>query len=364
MKLQEIVKVLENFAPPSLQESYDNSGLLVGDPGLMVSGVLITLDVTEEVLQEAKARGCNLVISHHPLIFKGLKRLTGRGMVERLVMRAIRDDIALYAAHTNLDSVEKGVSATLARRLGLLNTRILSPRKGLLRKLVTFCPGSHAEQVKAALFSAGAGHIGKYDCCSFSSVGEGTFRAGEGANPFVGEPNSLHHEAEIRIETFYPGYAEPEILRALKTAHPYEEVAYDLYPLENIHHHLGFGMYGELKEAVDALDFMAFLKERTQTGCIRHTELLGKKIRKVALCGGSGSFLISEAIASGADVFITGDVKYHDFFEAENRLVIMDIGHYESEQFAKVLLLEQIQEKFPTFASFISGVDTNPVHYF
>lgn len=364
MKLHEIAMMLEEFAPPSLQESYDNSGLLVGDPDLILSGILITLDITDEVLEEAKERGCNLVISHHPIIFKGLKRLTGKGMVERLVIKAIREGIAIYAIHTNLDSVVKGVSATLAGKLGLQNTRILAPRKGLLRKLVTFCPVDHADRVREALFVAGGGHIGNYDSCSFNMEGRGSFRAMEEAKPFVGEIGALHYEQEVRIETIYPAYSERNILAALKKAHPYEEVAYDLYTLENIHYDMGFGMFGELKEEMDANDFLAFLKKTTNTGCIRHTALLGKKIKMVALCGGAGSFLISEAIKAGADVFVTGDVKYHDFFEAENHLVIMDIGHYESEQFAKVLIHDLILEKFPTFASFISGVNTNPVHYF
>jgi dinuclear metal center YbgI/SA1388 family protein len=364
MQLKEIINHLEEFAPPAYQESYDNSGLLIGNPDLDVTGILITLDVTDEVLQEALTKGCNLIITHHPLIFKGLKRLNGNGMVERLVMKAIKEDIAIYAIHTNLDSVSRGVSAALAARLGLVNTRILSPRKGLLRKLVTFCPTAHAEKVREAVFAAGAGHIGNYDACSFNGEGQGSFRAQEGSAPFVGEVGKLHYEPEIRLETIYPAHLESRVIKALLKSHPYEEVAYDLYPLENTHYQVGFGIAGDLETPMNAVDFMHRLKEVTGTGCIRHTALVKEKISKVALCGGSGSFLIREAIQSGADVYVTGDLKYHDFFEAENRIIMMDIGHYESEQFTKQLLFALIQEKFTTFASFISGVTTNPVHYY
>ncbi|MEI6574869.1 MAG: Nif3-like dinuclear metal center hexameric protein [Bacteroidota bacterium] len=364
MQLKEITRVLEAFAPPSLQESYDNSGLQVGSPEQKIRGVLISLDLTDGILQEAKAKGCNMVIVHHPLIFKGLKRLTGKGMVERLVMKAIREDIAIYAIHTNLDSVDKGVSAALAAVLGLVDTKILSPRKGLLRKLVTFCPADHTEPVREAIFKAGAGEIGNYDSCSFNIEGMGSFRAMEGSNPFVGKIGALHFEKEIRIETVYPAYLESAVLSAMLKAHPYEEVAYDIYSLENVHNQVGFGILGSLPEALDEIDFLAMLKEMTVAGCVRHTELLNKKIKKVALCGGSGSFLIKEAIQAGADVFVAADMKYHDFFEAESRIIIADIGHYESEQFAKAVIYDLIQEKFPTFASFISGENTNPVHYF
>ncbi|MBN2175862.1 MAG: Nif3-like dinuclear metal center hexameric protein [Bacteroidales bacterium] len=363
MKLSDIIAALEKFAPPQLQESYDNSGLLIGNIQSEIKKALVTVDVTEAVLKEAIEKKCNLMISHHPLIFKGLKSITGKNAEERIIEKAIKNNIAIYAIHTNLDNVDQGINAILSKKLGLKNMRILSPKKELLRKLVTFCPADHAEKVRKAIFEAGAGHIGEYDSCSFNTPGTGSFRGSDATNPFVGEKGTLHYEDEIRIETIYPVYRESAVLNALFESHPYEEVAYDLYPLENVFDRVGAGMIGELEKETDELEFLKNVKQTLGSGCIRHTRLPGKKIKKVAVCGGVGSFLIGDAIRAGADIFITGDIKYHDFFQAENHIIITDVGHYESEQFAKELIYDVLIEKFPNFAVLISEGATNPINY-
>jgi dinuclear metal center YbgI/SA1388 family protein len=363
MKLSDIISTLEKFAPPQLQESYDNSGLLIGNTQTEIIKALVTVDVTEAVLKEAIEKKCNLIISHHPLIFKGIKSITGKNAEERIIEKAIKNDIAIYAIHTNLDNVDRGINAILCQKLGIKNTRILSPKKELLRKLVTFCPSDHAEKVRKAIFEAGAGQIGEYDSCSFNTPGTGSFRGSDATHPFVGEKGKLHYEDEIRIETIYPVYRETAVLKALFESHPYEEVAYDLYPLENVFDRVGAGMIGELETEADELEFLKSVKQTLGSGCVRHTKLPGKKIKKVAVCGGSGSFLIGDAIRAGADIFITGDIKYHDFFQAENRIIIADVGHYESEQFAKELIYHVLIEKFPNFAVLISEGGTNPINY-
>lgn len=363
MKIVELTKTLESFAPLFLQESYDNSGLLIGDPETKVSRALICLDVTDEVIEEAITKKCGLIISHHPLIFKGLKRLTGNSPIERMVTRCIKHDIAVYAAHTNLDNVQQGVNKIICEKIGLEDVKVLDPKAGLLRKLVTFCPDDHAQKVLSAIFKAGAGHIGNYDSCSFNLSGKGSFRALEGANPFVGNVNTMHFENEQRIETIFPVYLQNKILKALFAAHPYEEVAYDVYPLENDFDKTGAGMIGKLKSAEPAADFLLRLKHAFDVKCLRHTRLTKDKLQTVAVCGGSGSFLTGKAIAAGADVFVTGDVKYHEFFDADGKILLADLGHYESEQFTCELIKSVLLKKFPNFAALISMVNTNPVSY-
>jgi len=363
MQLQKLISELELLAPSSYQESYDNAGLIVGSSNMEIDKALICFDVTEEVIEEAKSIGANLIISHHPIVFGGLKKLNGKNYVERIVIAAIKADIALYAMHTNLDNVILGTNRILAEKLGLTNLRVLAPLKGRFRKLVTFCPTNHAENVRTAIFDAGAGQIGNYDQCSFNAQGQGSFRAGDGATPFVGEVNQLHFEEEVRIETLFPDYLERKIIAALKKAHPYEEVAYDVFKLENESSELGAGIIGDLEETENEIDFLHKLQKHTKAEGIRYTKLRNKNIKKVALCGGSGAFLIHKAKAARADVYITGDVKYHEFFDADGQIVIADIGHYESEQFTKELLISYIKEKFPTFAVQISGMNTNPINY-
>lgn len=363
MLLHELTDFLESLAPLALQEDYDNAGLITGDPRQEISKALITLDCTEAVIDEAIEVGAEVVIAHHPIVFRGLKQFTGKTYVERTVMLAIRNHIAIYAIHTNLDHVSDGVNAKICEKLGLQNTRILAPKTGMLKKLVTFCPHKQAEDLRAALFRAGAGQIGNYDECSYNLEGYGTFRAGAGSQPFVGRQGSRHQEPEIRIEVVYPEFLEGRIVRSLFQAHPYEEPAFDLYAISNSWPQAGAGMIGELPDQTPLHDFLKQLKSRMQAGCIRYTRAVQENIRKVAVCGGAGGFLLKQAIREGADVFVTSDFKYHEFFDAEDKIVIADIGHYESEQFTGELLREKISKQFPNFAALLTQVNTNPVNY-
>jgi len=364
MHIIDIIKVLENKAPLSLQESYDNAGLLTGSSGWECTGILCTLDATEEVILEAKKRNCNLVVAHHPIIFGGLKKINGKNYVERTVIAAIKNDIAIYAIHTNLDNILEGVNNRIAGRLGLTNRKILLPKPGQLMKLFTFVPVAQAEAVRSALFAAGAGNIGEYSEAGFSVEGTGTFKGSENTHPFAGEPGKRHEEKETKLEIIFPSWLQQNIIRALISAHPYEEVAYDIINLNNEHQSVGSGLLGELPEALDESGFLHMLKTSFGLSVIRHTPFLGKKIRKVAVCGGSGSFLTSKAIAAGADVYVSADIKYHEFFDANGQILLADIGHWESEQYTTELLIEILQAKFPTFAVLKSGVKTNPVNYF
>ncbi len=363
MQIKQITQYIESIAPLAFQESYDNSGLIIGHPEDEVSGILITLDITEEILDEAIIKKLNLIVAHHPVIFGGIKKLNGRDYVERCVAKAIKNDIAIYAAHTNLDSVFGGVNSKICDKLNLRNCRILDPMTNFLKKLVTFVPTAHAEKVRNAMFEAGAGSIGNYDSCSFNLNGTGSFRGNAQANPFIGQKNQLHMEEETRIETIFPKHLQSLIIQALLKAHPYEEVAYDIYPLDNNYPQAGIGMIGELQTPIDEMDFLYQLKKVFNCKVVKHTQLLGKQISSVAVCGGSGSTYLNMAIAQKADVFISGDFKYHQFFDAENRIIIADIGHYESEQFTKEVFYEFLTKKFPKFAVHLSEKSTNPVNY-
>jgi len=364
MKLSQLTAYLETLAPLSYQEDYDNAGLIVGHPDQEVFQGLISLDCTEAVVDEAIANNCQVIISHHPIVFRGLKKFNGKTYVERVVEKAIRKGIALYAIHTNLDNVLTGVNAKICDTLGLKNYRILSPKAGVLKKLVTYVPLNHAEAVRNALFSAGAGNIGNYSECSFNVEGSGTFKGNDQTDPYVGEPGLRHTENEVRIETIYPAVLESKLLVALIMAHPYEEVAYDLYPITNANQQVGSGMVGDLETPMQEEEFLYHLKQKMRAHVIRHTAFTGKTVKKVAVCGGAGSFLLKQAIAAGADVFVTADFKYHEFFEAEGKLVIADIGHFESEHFTQQLLYENIRKKFSNFAVRLTEVNTNPVKYF
>jgi dinuclear metal center YbgI/SA1388 family protein len=364
MKISQLTAYLESIAPPAYQEDYDNSGLIVGHPDQEVHEALISLDCTEAVVDEAIANNCQLIISHHPIVFKGMKKFNSKTYVERVVEKAIRNNIAIYAIHTNLDNVIDGVNARICDTIGLKNCHILAPKAHLLKKLVTYVPVSHADAVRSALFEAGAGNIGNYSECSFNAEGKGTFKGNEFTDPYVGEPGKRHIENEVRIETIYPANLESKLLMALFLAHPYEEVAYDLYQLTNQSQQIGSGMIGDLDTPMEEEAFLSHLKEKMQAQVIRHTAFTGRQIKKVAVCGGAGSFLLKQAIATGADIFITADYKYHEFFDAEGKLVIADIGHYESEQFTKQLLYDIIKNKFRTFAVRLTAINTNPVKYF
>lgn len=363
MRIRDIVSSIEQIAPVSYQESYDNSGLIVGDYSQEVSGVVICLDVIESVVKEAIQLGANMIIAHHPIVFKGLKRFNGNNYVERTVMLAIKNDIAIYAAHTNIDSVRGGVSEKICDLIGLKNKKILSPVSEDLKKLVTFVPIDHADKVREALFTAGAGNIGNYDACSYNTEGIGTFRGGEDAKPFVGEKGAVHQEKEVRLETIFPKHLKGKIIGALLDHHPYEEVAYDIYALENNNPQAGLGMIGELEVAENSLDFLNRIKKIFRSGCVRHTDIVKKEVKKVAVCGGSGSFLLRKAMSAKADIFVTGDFKYHEFFDAEGKLIIADIGHYESEQFTRDIFYEIVTKKFPNFAVHISEINSNPINY-
>jgi dinuclear metal center YbgI/SA1388 family protein len=363
MKIFDVIYELELIAPPHFQESYDNAGLIIGDASAECTGIIVSLDAIEAVVDEAITKKCNLIIAHHPIIFSGLKKLNGKNYVERTILKAIKNDIAIYAIHTNLDNVKKGVNNKIAQKIGLQNLQILQPKENILKKLITFAPLDKAEDLRKALFAAGAEHLGKYSECSFNTEGTGTFKPEAGADPHTGEIGKRHEGNEIKIEVIFPGYLEQKILRAMIEAHPYEEVAYDIIALGNYLSDVGSGMLGEFDEPVDEVKFLERIKAAFNLKVIKHTNLPGKKIKKVAICGGAGSFLIPVAISNNADVYITADIKYHEFFDAE-KMLLMDIGHYESEQYTIDLLYDILREKYPNFAVQKTEVNTNPVNYF
>jgi dinuclear metal center YbgI/SA1388 family protein len=364
VKIKNILNLLDQVAPSSYQENYDNAGLITGDSSLECTGVICTLDATEEVISEAKQKGCNLVVAHHPIVFGGLKKITGKNYVERAVISAIKNDIAIYAIHTNLDNLLTGVNGRMADKLGLENRKVLLHKQNNLMKLIVFVPVEHAEKVRQAIFEAGGGNIGQYSECSFNIKGTSTFKPGEGTNPHTGQVGKRETTDEEKIEVIFPVYLKEKLLTAMTEAHPYEEVAYDLIALSNYFQEVGSGLLGELQHETDETEFLQVLKQQFNLKVIRHTPLLEKKVKKVALCGGAGSFLIKNALSAGADFYITSDVKYHEFFDAENKMVIADIGHWESEQFTVDLLHDFLLSKFTTFAVLKSTVKTNPVNYF
>lgn len=363
MQLKDVIQFLEAKAPPSLQEDYDNSGLITGDPEQTVTGVMVCLDSTEAVIEEAKAKGCNVVVAHHPIVFSGLKRLTGRNYIERTVIKAIRYNVAIYAIHTNLDNVRHGVNQRICDQLGLVNTRILSPKSGQLSKLVVYCTPQCVEPVRQAMFAAGAGSIGEYDECSFNTEGTGTFRPGNAANPVIGMRGVRESVNEVRAEVIAPKWRIRAAIEAARAAHEYEEMAFDVIPLSNALQDIGSGMIGEWQEAIPALDALQQIKTRMNASVIRHTAQVNARVQRIAVCGGSGSFLLSDAVRAGADVFVTADFKYHQFFDADRRIMIADIGHFESEQYTIDLLYAWLSEKFRTFATHKTGVVTNPINY-
>lgn len=363
-KVKDIVRHLEGIAPPSLQESYDNASLITGAHDTEVTGVLVTLDCVESIVDEAIERDCNLIVAHHPIVFRGLKQLNGKNYVERTAIKAIKHDIAIYAIHTNLDNVITGVNRKICEKIGLENLSILAPKSHTLQKLTTFIPLEDTPTVMDALHKAGAGNIGNYSDCSFRITGKGYFRPNDKANPTVGEAGELEEVEENRVEVIFPKHLKGRILNSLKQSHPYDEVAYYLTDLENSNQEVGSGMIGELPIEMTANEFLYYLKDKMELNTIRYTEKDQPKIKKVAVCGGAGSFLLSRAKGRGADAFVTADFKYHEFFDGEGKIMIADIGHYESEIFTKDLLHSFLTKKFPNIASYLSRVDTNPVKYF
>lgn len=364
MTINDVTNVLEDFAPLTYAEDFDNVGLLLGDATNELTGILVTLDTLENVVDEAIVKSCNLIVSFHPIIFGGLKKITGKNYVERVVLKAIRNDISIYAIHTALDNAPHGVNAKIGEVLGLMNTKILLPQKSTLKKLTTYIPNADSERVKNGLFQAGAGKIGNYTDCSFSIEGKGTYKANSGANPTKGNIDELHTEPEVLVSCVFGNEYEQAIIRALKENHPYEEVAYEIMTLDNTNPYIGMGMIGELDTSCSEKEFLQDLKHKMQAQVVRHSSLLNKPIKKVAVLGGSGAFAIGAAKAAGADIFVTADVKYHQFYEAENQMVIADIGHFETEQFTKNLLVDYLTKKIPNFAVHLSESITNPINYF
>lgn len=362
-KIKDIIQYLETFAPSAYQEEYDNSGLITGDQYSELKGAIITLDCIEEVVDEAIQKNCNLIIAHHPIIFRGLKKLTGSNYIERTVIKAIKNDIAIYAIHTNLDQVSHGVNKKIADKLGLINTNVLRPKNDTLTKLTTFIPKKHTENVLAKLHESGAGMIGNYKNCSFRTEGIGAFLPSGEANPTIGKIGALEKVNEDRIEVLFPRHLKSKILSALFDAHPYEEVAYYIHDLANKNNEVGSGMIGELQNSIKSTEFLVQIKKNLSAKVIRHTALVKDEVKKVALCGGAGSFLLRDAIAQGADIFISGDFKYHEFFDAEERIIIADVGHYESEQFTKELIYENISKNFANIALHFTEVNSNPIFY-
>jgi len=362
-KIKDITQYLESFAPASLQEDYDNSGLITGNPQDAVAGIMIALDCTEKVVDDAEKNGCNLIVAHHPIVFRGLKKLTGKSYIERTIIKSIKKNIAIYAIHTNLDNVFHGVNHKIAERLQLTDLRVLRPQSGTLCKLTTFIPKKETESVLANLHNAGAGMIGDYKNCSFQVEGTGTFLPTDNASPAIGKLNQLEKVQEDRIEVIFPKYLKSRLLETLFRVHPYEEVAYYVHELENENSGIGSGMIGTLKEEMKSDIFLDFVKRQLNTKMIRHTEKVNDTVKKIALCGGAGSFLLQDAISAEADVFISGDFKYHEFFDAEGKIMIADVGHYESEQFTKELIYEKLTENFANIALHFTEVITNPIFY-
>ncbi len=364
MTVKDVTQILEAWAPLDYAEDFDNVGLLVGDPGQLVNGILVTLDTLEVVVDEAIAKKCNLIVSFHPIIFKGLSKITGKTYVERVVLKAIQNNIAIYSIHTALDNSPLGVNAQICEVLGVKRPKILLPKKGTIKKLTTYIPTAHAESVRTQLFNAGGGTLGNYSMCSFNSMGLGTFNAGEQAKPVFGKKGELHKEEEIQLSMTFASHLEKQLVKALFASHPYEEVAFEIITLENTDQNLGMGMVGELEHPMDEPSFLQHLKKTMRTGGIRHSKLLDKPISRVAVLGGSGAFAIGGALAAKADIFVTADVKYHQFYEAEGKMVIADIGHFETEQFTKNLLVGLLTKKIPNFAVTLSESITNPIKYF
>ncbi|MDN3492889.1 Nif3-like dinuclear metal center hexameric protein [Winogradskyella bathintestinalis] len=363
MIIQDVINHLHNLAPLAYAEDFDNVGLLVGDKNTNVSGIIITLDTLEAVVDEAIENDCNLIVSFHPIIFSGLKKLTGKTYVERVVIKAIQHNIAIFSIHTALDNAYQGVNSIICDQLGLTNKKILIPQSGTIKKLQTYVPKANAEALRTALFNAGAGNIGNYESCSFNFEGKGTYLGNEDSNPVIGEKGELHTETEIAITVTFKKHLESKLLKTLFEAHPYEEVAYEISTLENTNQHIGIGMIGELEKSMKTEDCLNFIKNKMNTECIRHSKSLNKPIKRIAVLGGSGSFAISAAKAANADILITADLKYHDFFSAENDLVLADIGHYESEQFTKSFLVDYLSKKITNFAIILSKTNTNPIKY-
>jgi dinuclear metal center YbgI/SA1388 family protein len=363
MKIKDIFPILEELAPLAYAEDFDNVGLLVGDKNTICTGILVCHDALESVVTEAIRENCNLIVCFHPILFSGIKKITGKNYVEKAILKAIKNEVAIYAIHTALDNHFNGVNRIFGEALGLKNLKILIPKTQFIQKLITFVPTNFIEEVKSALFKAGAGTIGNYTECSFTCYGKGTFKGNANSNPVIGEKNSLSEVEEIKLEVTFEKHLQQTILQAMRTAHPYEEVAYEIYTLENLHQQIGLGMIGELDDELEEISFLHLVKEKMQCEAIRHSTFIDKKIKKVAVLGGSGSFAITEAKKQKADAFVTADLKYHQFYESDNELLIVDIGHFESERYTKDYIVRYLKEKIANFAIVLSKENTNPIKY-
>jgi dinuclear metal center YbgI/SA1388 family protein len=359
--ISEIIRFIEEKYPPQIQESYDNSGLIVGRAEMQVKGILLTIDVDEDVVEEAIEKKCNFILAHHPIIFHPLKKITGADRIERTIIKAIKNDIAIYGAHTSVDLSIEGINGLIAEKLEIKNLEIIEPKKEILNKIVVFVPKNYAEQVRNAIFEAGAGYIGKYDMCSYNVLGEGTFRALEGTNPFVGEIGKMHTEKEIRIETIFPDFLKNRVLQAMKKTHPYEEIAYDIYKLENKQNKFGAGVIGDLAQATSEIEFLEKIKEQLNVKCLKHSALLNKKIKKIAICSGGCSFLLDKVLSLKADVFIASEFRYDQYIKAKGKIIIVDAGHYETEILIKNLFYNILTKNFTNFAVEFSESFRNPV---
>ncbi|MDR1792138.1 MAG: Nif3-like dinuclear metal center hexameric protein [Bacteroidales bacterium] len=361
-KISEVIQFLEEWAPPCYQESFDNSGFLIGNKNSELKKGLVCLDLTQAVMKEAIAGGFNLIISHHPFIFTPLKQITGQTNAQKIAALAIKNDIAVYAVHTNLDNVYNGVNQTIAEKIGLQNCQILSPMANNLKKLVVFVPIEQATTVREALFNAGAGAIGKlYDRCSFNVTGVGTFRPGINAEPFVGEIEQFTVTNEVRLEVVFPQHIENKVISKLLAVHPYQEPAFDIISLSQCNPLIGAGMIGELPNAEKTVEFLQNLKQKMQLEVIKHGYLNKKEVKKVAFCGGSGSFLIPNAVAQKADIFISSELKHNQFLDHRDEIILVDIGHFESEIFIKNAIFSKLIKKFSNFAEALT--EKNPVYY-
>ena len=363
MIVKDVIDHLDEFAPLCYAEEFDNVGLIIGDYNQKVKGILVTLDSTEIVVEEAIKKKCNLIISFHPIIFNDLKSITKKNYVDRVIHKAIKNDIAIVAIHTALDNSIIGVNSTICKRLKIKDSKILIPKEKTIKKLTTYIPYKNVERLKSEIFKIGGGSIGKYENCSFSYEGMGSFKGNEQSSPKIGEKLKFTEVKEICVNITFLKHLEQRIINVLKDNHPYEEIAYEIITLDNYNQNIGMGMIGNLDKPMQENNFISFVKKQMKSSSIKHSKRLGKKIQKVAVLGGSGSFGIENAINSGADAYVTSDLKYHDYFRAEDKLLLLDIGHYESEQFTKKLMFDFLTKKIPNFAIVLSKTNTNPIKY-
>ncbi len=357
----DLSSALESVAPSLYAESYDNVGLLVGRSEWKCEKVLVALDITEAVVQEAIEKGVQAIVAHHPVIFGGIQRLTGEDTAQRAIELAIKHSIALLACHTNLDAIEGGVSYRMAQAISLVNVRTLQPRSGLLWNLIVYVPAESAETLLEALWEAGAGKMGAYDECAFRSHGLGSFRPKEGAHPHNGVIGERAFADEIRLELLVPEGARKKVHQCMMEHHPYEEIAHSWLKHDGVHHSVGFGAIGQW-DACDWPEAVRRIKTAFGVASFRHTMPIASDYRTVAVCGGAGADLLAQAKSQQAELFITSDITYHRYFGADDRLVFIDIGHWESEQHAMELLIDIVREKFPNFAVLKSETNTNPMH--